>query len=116
MERNELLEVTTELALFTITYCEILEKDRKYIIARQLLKSGTSIGANSREAQGAESKADFIHKLKIAYKEAVETEYWLTLCEKSNSYQNPPQELKNKLNSSLKLLGKIISSSKKIIE
>ena len=113
MRRNELLEVTMELAIQVIAYCELLENARKYVIARQLLKSGTSIGANSREAQGAESKADFIHKLKIAYKEAEETEYWITLCEKSNTYINPPQELKNKLDSSRKLLGKIISSSKK---
>lgn len=114
MKRNELLEVTMELALQIIEYCEILEKGRKYVIARQLLKAGTSIGANSREAQGAESKADFIHKLKIAYKEAEETEYWLALCEKSTSYQNPPDILKANLNSSQKLLGKIISSAKKV--
>lgn len=114
MKKNELLEVTMELALQIIIYCEILEGSRKYVIARQLLKSGTSVGANSREAQGAESKADFIHKLKIAYKEAVETEYWMALCEKSESYQNPPETLKNHLNSSIKLLGKIISSSKNI--
>jgi len=114
MKRNELLEVTMELALQIIEYCEILEKERKYVIARQLLKSGTSIGANSREAQGAESKADFIHKLKIAYKEAEETEYWLVLCEKSTMYQNPPEQLKANLKSCQRLLGKIISSSKKI--
>lgn len=113
MKRNELLEVTMELALQIIEYCEILEKERKYVIARQLLKSGTSIGANSREAQGAESKADFIHKLKIAYKEAEETEYWLVLCEKSTMYQNPPEQLKANLKSCQRLLGKIISSSKK---
>lgn len=96
MRKNELLEVTLKLALKVITYCELLEIDRKYVIARQLLKSGTSIGANSREAQGAESKAD----------------YCLVLCEKSVSYRNPPQELKDHLSSSLRLLGKIISSSK----
>lgn len=116
MKRNELLEVTLELALAVINYCELLEKERKYVIARQLLKSGTSVGANSKEAQGAESKADFIHKLKIAYKEAQETEYWLTLCEKSVSYKNPPNALKIHLDSSLRLLGKIIASSKKSVQ
>ncbi|TYB79770.1 four helix bundle protein [Bizionia myxarmorum] len=114
IKRNELLEVTMELALQVIIYCEILEGSRKYVIARQLLKSGTSVGANAREAQGAESKADFIHKLKIAYKEAVETEYWIALCEKSDSYQNPTEILKSNLSSSIKLLGKIISTSKNI--
>ena len=86
IKRIELLEVTMELVLKVIAYCELLEKNKKYVIAMQLLKSGASVGANSREAQGAERKVDFIHKLKIAYKEAVETEYWTTLCEKSNSY------------------------------
>jgi four helix bundle protein len=75
---------------------------RKYVIARQILKSGTSIGANIRESQGAESKADFTHKLKIAAKEAEETEYWLLLCEKSKDYPNP-SELKTKLLSLQKL-------------
>lgn len=113
MKRNELLDVRMELALQVIPYCELLEKDKKYMISRQLLKSGTSIGANSRESQGAESKVDFVHKLKFAYKEAMETEYWIALCERSTSYQNPPQELKNNLDSSLKLLGKSISTSKR---
>ena len=113
MKKNELLEITFQLALQTIEYCELLETKKKYVIARQLLKSGTSIGANSREAQGAESKADFIHKLKIAYKEAAETEYWLSLCTFSKNYPNPSNELLELLTSSQKLLGKIISSSKK---
>lgn len=86
-----------ELAFKVIAYYGLLEKDRQYVIARQLLKSETSMGANSREAQGAESKIAFIHKLKIAYKEALETEYWIALCEKSNSYINPPEDLKNKI-------------------
>lgn len=53
------------------------------MLANQLLRSGTSIGANIRESQSAESRLDFIHKLKIADKEA---EYWLLLCQKSNKY------------------------------
>ncbi|WP_121460163.1 four helix bundle protein [Chryseobacterium defluvii] len=58
----------------------------KNVIANQLLKSGTSIGANIFEAQSSESRADFIHKMKIADKEAKETEYWLLLCENSEHY------------------------------
>ena len=82
------------------------------MIANQLLKSGTSIGANIFEAQSSESRADFIHKLKIADKEAKETEYWLILCEKSESYPFN-KNLKLELLSIQKLLSKIISSSKK---
>ena len=51
-----------------------------YVIGRQLLKSGTSIGANYREANRAESKADFVHKVNLSEKEAAETVYWLEIC------------------------------------
>lgn len=81
------------------------------MIANQLLKAGTSIGANTWEAQNAESKNDFIHKFKIAAKEMNETEYWLLLCKHSKKY---PQNdlLLNKLESVSKVITKIISTSK----
>ncbi len=88
-KRNEILEVSFEFALEVIRYCDVLEENKKYVLARQLLKSGTSIGANIRESQNAESTPDFIHKLKIAAKEADETQYWLQLCQKSENYPNP---------------------------
>ena len=75
-KENVIVDLSLEFALDIIEYSEMLEENRKFVIANQLLKSGTSIGANIREAQNAESKADFIHKLKIAAKEADETEYW----------------------------------------
>ena len=108
---NPIVELTLEFALEIIKYSEILEENKKYVIAKQLLKSGTSIGANVREAQNAESKADFIHKLKIAAKEADETEYWLILCKKTQNYPNP-EKLEILLNSIIKILSKIISTSK----
>jgi four helix bundle protein len=108
---NIIVEKTLEFSLTIIDFTEQLEKNKKYIIARQLLKSGTSIGANVREAQNAESKIDFIHKMKIAAKEADETEYWLTLCQLSPHYPNC-EEIKLKLNEIVKILSKIISSSK----
>lgn len=110
-KRNEILELSFELALNVIGYCEKLEEARKYVIARQLLKSGTSIGANIREAQNAESSQDFIHKLKIAAKEADETEYWLMLCDKSLNYPTP-KDLISSLISIRKLLNSIISTMK----
>jgi len=112
-KRNEILELSFEFALEIIAYSEQLEEKRKYVIARQVLKSGTSIGANIREAQSAESKADFIHKLKIAHKEAEETDYWLLLCEKAKTYPSSSKEMKARLLSIQKLLSKIISSSKR---
>jgi len=110
-KENLIVKLTLEFALEIVEYSELLEERKKYVIARQLLKSGTSIGANVREAQNAESKADFIHKLKIATKEADETEYWLMLCEMSKNY--PKKELlKEKLQTIINILSKIISTSK----
>ncbi len=108
---NLIVDLTFKFALEIIRYCEVLERDRKYVLARQLLKSGTSIGANVREAQNSESKADFIHKFKIAAKEADESEYWLLLCKASEQYPDPTQLLLD-LESIIKVIYKIISSSK----
>ena len=110
-KRNEILELSIQFALYIIEFAEILESKRKFVIANQLLKSGTSIGANVFESQSAESRADFIHKLKIADKEAKETEYWILLCEKSPNYPFN-EDLKTTLLSIQKLLSKIISTSK----
>lgn len=94
-----------------IRFCEAIELKRKYVVSRQLLRSGTSIGANVFEAQNAESKAYFIHKMKIAAKEASETLYWLLLCEKSDSYDFDEQ-LKINLDEIVRDLSKNIASSK----
>ncbi len=114
MKRNEIVEVSFNFALQIVSYCEALEQNRKFVIASQLLKSGTSIGANIREAQNAESILDFIHKMKLAAKEAEETEYWLLLCNKSENYPSSA-ELLLTLSSIKKLLSKIISTTKKKI-
>lgn len=108
---NPIVELTLEFSLKIIEFSELLEEQRKFVIARQILKSGTSIGANINEAQNAESRADFIHKLKISAKEANETEYWLKLCEKAKTYPNP-EGLPEMLLSIQKLLSKIIHSTK----
>lgn len=108
---NLIVNLTFEFALDIIEYVEELEQARKFVIANQILKSGTSIGANVREAQNAESKSDFIHKLKISAKEADETEYFLLLCQSSKIYPFN-DALLVKLTSIIKILSKIISSSK----
>ena len=72
---NPILDKTFQFSLDIIAFCEILEENKKFVVSNQLLKSGTSIGANVIEAQNAESKADFIHKMKIAAKEANEANY-----------------------------------------
>lgn len=109
---NLIIDLTFKFSLAIIEYCERLESEKKFVIARQLLKSGTSIGANSREAQNAESKADFIHKFKIAAKEADETEYWLQLCKDSKNYPDI-SELLIELQVISKVISKIVASSKR---
>ena len=84
-KENQIVKLSSEFALDIIEFSELLEEHKKFIIARQLLRAGTSIGANIREAQNAESKTDFIHKMKIATKEADETEYWLLICKTRQS-------------------------------
>lgn len=110
-KENVIVEKSIDFSLAVIKYCEVLEQDRKYVIAKQLLRSATSIGANILEAQNAESKADFIHKMKIAAKEASETLYWLILCDRSESYTFD-KRLKDQLEEISRILSKIISSSK----
>lgn len=68
-----------EFARLIIRFCIGLKEDKHFEIGSQLLRSGTSIGANIREAQRASSNRDFVHKLRIALKEADETDYWLNL-------------------------------------
>ena len=110
-DSNPILKLSFDFALMIIDYCEKLESDIKYIIVRQLLRSGTSIGANSMEAQNAESKADFIHKMKIAAKEAEESQYWLWICQFARNYPDC-SILQYKIEEINKVLGKILSTSK----
>lgn len=83
MEKNVIMEKSVEFSVSLIKFCEKLEAEKKDTAAKQLLRRGTSIGANVFEAQHAERRLDFIHKMKIAIKEANETLYWLIVCEKS---------------------------------
>ena len=111
LENNPILKLSFEFSLMIIQYCETLESNKKYVLARQLLKAGTSIGANCMEAQNAESKADFIHKIKIAAKEADETQCWLMLCDYSKDYPDCT-ELLHKLEEIQKVLNKILKTAK----
>lgn len=109
---NIILKRTIEFSLLPIEYVELLETQKKFIIARQLLRSATSIGANVHEAQNAESKGDFIHKFKIAAKEIEETKYWLTICQESKSHPSCDHLIK-KLFEIEKIITKIVSTSKR---
>ncbi|MDR3217490.1 MAG: four helix bundle protein [Dysgonamonadaceae bacterium] len=108
---NLIVDLSFEFAIKIITFTEHLENEKKFVVANQLLKSGTSIGANVREAQNCESKQDFIHKIKIAAKETDETEYWLLLCQYSEKYPFQ-QDLLDDIKVIQKVLSKIIHSAK----
>lgn len=107
---NLIIDLTFSFSLKIMRFTELLESKKKFNVANQLFRSGTSIGANVREAQGAESKVDFRHKCKIAYKEAEETEYWLSLCKHAENYPYD-EAMYNDIQSIIKVLGKIISST-----
>lgn len=89
----------------------------EYTLSKQLLRSGTAIGALVREAEQAESKADFIHKFAIALKEANETEYWILLL-RETEYLSPKESdsILNDLTELLKLLTSIIKTTKKTLK
>ncbi len=97
-------------------YKYLISEQKEYVLSKQVLRSGTAIGALIREAEHAESKADFIHKMAIALKEANETEYWLMLLKDSeyiseknhNSIYPDSVEL-------IKLLASIVKSTKERI-
>lgn len=79
MKRDALSEQSMDFAVAIVTLARTLREQGEYIISPQIGRSGTSVGANIREAQYAQSKADFASKLQIALKEANETRYWLEL-------------------------------------
>lgn len=111
INENAILRHSFEFALMVEEYFSKLIALKKFDIARQLFRAGTSIGANVFEAQHAESRADFAHKMKIASKEASETNFWLLLCQNGKDYPSV-DHLIRKLNEILRLLSSIISKTK----
>ena len=114
MSKSILKESSFEFALLTVkTYKLLVGEQKEFVMSKQLLRSGTSVGANIREAQNAQSKADFIHKLSISQKECDETLYWLELLQQSN-YLSIDQftPLHQKANSLLKMLKSAILTTK----
>jgi four helix bundle protein len=109
---NLIVDLTFQFSLEIVAYTDKLDEKRKYSMSKQLFRSGTSVGANVREAQCGESKNDFIHKLKISEKESEETEYWLLLCKEAKNYPDP-EKLLTDIGNIKRILGKIILTAKK---
>jgi four helix bundle protein len=88
---NPLKDKSYAFALRVIKlYKHLIAEHKEFVLSKQVLRSGTSIGANIAEGNQAQSRPDFIHKLSIALKEAVETEYWLCLL-RDSEYISPSQ-------------------------
>jgi four helix bundle protein len=112
-KKNIIKEKSFIFAIEIVGLYKVLAERKEFVLSKQLLRSGTSIGANVREAEHAQSKADFIHKLSISLKEANETEYWLDLLfETKYLTKEEFQSIKYKIVELLKLLTSIINTSK----
>lgn len=113
MKENIVLDKSVDFALGIITiYKYLIYEKKEYVLSKQLLRAGTSIGANITESQNAVSKADFKNKLSIALKEADETAYWIELLVKSNfCTENSVYDLRYECKEICKILTSIIKNS-----
>ncbi|MBW2163424.1 MAG: four helix bundle protein [Deltaproteobacteria bacterium] len=114
MKKNIVKEKSFAFALRIIKLHRFLQDEkREYVLSKQLLRSGTAIGALVREAEQAESKADFIHKMAIALKEANETDYWIELLYQSETLEEKGfSSIKPDITELIKLLTSIIKTSR----
>ena len=111
--KGELSQYSIKLSLRIIEYYKwLVNNSKEYVMSKQILRSGTSIGANIHEANYAISKADFISKMQIAVKEAAETEYWLLILEKSGFWDNTFEDIKQLLYSVKRMLIATLNTSK----
>lgn len=108
---NVLLDKSFEFSLNIVDFVQEIKELKHFELASQLVRSGTSVGANIVEAQRAESKKDFIHKLRISLKEADETKYWLRIIDLK--VKKVDKELLNENEELIRLLVSIINSTKR---
>ena len=111
-ESNPVRQKSFSFALMAVGLCRELQAGHEYVISRQLMKSGTSIGANIEEAVSAESRKDFLHKMNLALKEARESHYWLRLLDASEIETD--RDLKEHLALADELVRLLVSITRKI--
>lgn len=111
---NVIQKKSFDFALRIIKWYKYLVEERKeYILSKQILRCGTSIGANVEEALGGQSRKDFISKMSIAYKEARETDYWIRLLTEGGCIErNISKSLLEDCAELLKIISKILTTSK----
>jgi len=112
MKENVVKNKSFDFSLIIIELYKKLQEQREYVISKQLLRSATSIGANIAESEASESRADFVHKLSIASKEARETLYWLRLLERSRLVEIELTKYIESCDEIIKLLTSIVKTIK----
>jgi four helix bundle protein len=111
LKENLIQSKSFYFALKIIKLYKILKLEKEFVLSKQLLRAGTSIGANVNEAEAAQSKEDFIHKMSIASKEARETRYWLQLLQTSKLVDLDLTDFIEEVNSLIGLLTSIVKTS-----
>ena len=111
VKKNLIQDRTFDFSLSIINVCRVLKSNKEYVLSEQLLKSGTSIGANVEESTAAQSRKDFISKMTIASKEARETRYWLKLLNRSQVINYNYQDILNEIEEIIKILTAIVKTT-----
>jgi len=111
MKENIVIEMTFQFSLKIISLYKILTEQKEFVISKQLLRCGTSIGANVEEANAAQTKKDFIAKMSIASKEARESRYWLNLLDKSQLIKQDYSVYLSDIDQIIRVLTKIVKTS-----
>jgi four helix bundle protein len=113
LRESILANKTVDFAVRIVRFYQYLCKEKKeYVLSKQILKSGTSIGANVRESRNAQSKADFINKLNVALKEADETQYWLEIMERAEIIDS--KQIESLHNDLYEIISILVSSIKTV--
>ncbi len=112
MKESIVFNRSTDFALAIIKFVQTLDLKRQFVLARQLLKSGTSIGANIAEVLEGQSRRDFLSKMSIALKEARETKYWLFLLNQSNLLSINQEYLLSEIEQIYAMLNQIVKTTR----
>ncbi len=116
MAKENIIQVKSyDFAVAVVVFCVSLQRRKEFILSKQLMRSGTSVGANIEEATQAQSRRDFISKLSISLKEAQETKYWLRLLR--DTRMSSPEEvivLQNRIQEIIHILTAILKTTKNI--
>lgn len=112
---NIILNKSFEFALQIIELYKILQSRKEYVISKQLLRSATSIGANTEEASAAQTKRDFAHKMSISSKEARESRYWLKLLDRSQFVEHNYKPYLSDIDEIIRILTSIVKTAQKSI-